>query len=225
MTNTAILMLMLHFEGKQGLALGISFMIMAIGGIIAPQIISGLLTNCSSQQSILIVGGILTSGLLGSAVFYPVEPRPKSEEEDCLQETEILKPETAVSKPETIVLKLETEASKPEIVASKPETAVSKPEIVASKAEIVASKPETVVSKPETEISKLEVKASKETGCWKKNPLMEMILLINWNLVKDKHFILTVLGSSYSFNALLSFFLYLPLYAGSKGLTTSQKVF
>ena len=204
MTNTAILMLMLHFEGKQGLALGISFMIMAIGGIIAPQIISGLLTTCSSQQSILIVGGILTSGLLGSAVFYPVEPRPKSEEEDCLQETEILKPETAVSKPETLVLKLETEASKPEMVVSKPET---------------------VVSKPETEISKLEVKASKETGCWKKNPLMEMILLINWNLVKDKHFILTVLGSSYSFNALLSFFLYLPLYAGSKGLTTSQKVF
>ena len=211
-------MLMLHFEGKQGLALGISFMIMAIGGIIAPQIISGLLTNCSSQQSILIVGGILTSGLLGSAVFYPVEPRPKSEEEDFLQETEILKPET-------LVLKLETEASKPEMVVSKPETVLSKPETVASKAEIVASKPETVVSKPETEISKLEVKASKETGCWKKNPLMEMILLINWNLVKDKHFILTVLGSSYSFNALLSFFLYLPLYAGSKGLTTSQKVF
>ena len=54
---------------------------------------------------------------------------------------------------------------------------------------------------------------------WKKNPIVKMFLLTKWSLVKDPHFILTVLGSAYSFNALLTFLFYLPLYATSIGLS------
>jgi hypothetical protein len=54
---------------------------------------------------------------------------------------------------------------------------------------------------------------------WKQNPIVKMFILTKWSLVKDPHFILTVLGSAYSFNALLTFLFYLPLYATSIGLS------
>ena len=59
---------------------------------------------------------------------------------------------------------------------------------------------------------------------WKENSIVKMFILINWNLLKNRRFILTALGSSYSFNALLSFYLYLPLFADSKQCSIDQKV-
>ena len=51
-----------------------------------------------------------------------------------------------------------------------------------------------------------------------------MFTLIKWKLLKSPHFLLTALGSSYSFNAPLNFYLLLPLYAGSKGFSVEDKV-
>ena len=56
------------------------------------------------------------------------------------------------------------------------------------------------------------------------NSIVKMFILINWNLLKNGRFILTALGSSYSFNALLSFYLYLPLFADSKQCSIGEKV-
>ena len=50
-----------------------------------------------------------------------------------------------------------------------------------------------------------------------------MFTLIQWSLLKNPHFLLTTLGSSYSFNALLNFYLLLPLYAESKGCSVDDK--
>lgn len=156
-------MLVEHFGGKQGLALGISFMVMAIAGIAAPQLAYALLNSFSHQVSIIIVGVIILSGLAGSAFFY--------------------QPPSASAIVET---------SKE--ISENGEHHLNKPFVT-----------------------------TKESR-WKENPIVKMFTLINWNLLKRPHFILTVLGSSYSFNALLSFFLYLPLYAESIHCTIDQKV-
>ena len=50
-----------------------------------------------------------------------------------------------------------------------------------------------------------------------------MFTLIQWSLLKNPHFLLTTLGSSYSFNALLNFYLLLPQYAESKGCSVDDK--
>ncbi len=59
---------------------------------------------------------------------------------------------------------------------------------------------------------------------WKENPIVLMFTLTKWKLLKSPHFLLTALGSSYSFNALINFYLLLPLHAGSKGLSVEDKV-
>ena len=150
-TNTAILILVDHFKEKQGMALGASFMVMAIGGIVAPQIARLLLSYCSTQASILIYGGQILGGIIGSLMFTPViDSGDKKEAEQSLKGSENLKN-------------------------------------------------------------------------WQNNPIAKMIILIKWSLLKDPHFLLTILGSSYSVNALFNFLLYLPLYSGSVGMTLSQK--
>ena len=166
-TNTVILILVEHFQDKQGLALGISFMIMALSGILAPQVVKGLLSSFSDQVSINIVGAILFSGLLGSAFFYPAKV-----EEDSNTKTEG-----------------SNEAH------------------------------ETMINNGDANTNE-----SKKQSIWKKNPIVKMFLLINWKLLKSPHFILTALGSSYSFNALLSFYVFLPLFAESYNYTITQKV-
>jgi hypothetical protein len=50
-----------------------------------------------------------------------------------------------------------------------------------------------------------------------------MFTLIQWSLLKNPYFLLTTLGSSYSFNALLNFYLLLPLHAQSKGCSVDDK--
>lgn len=166
-TNTVILILVEHFQDKQGLALGISFMIMALSGILAPQVVKGLLNNFSDQVSINIVGGILFTGLLGSAFFYPA--------------------------------KIEDDSN--------------------TKTEGSNEAHETMLKNGNANQNE-----SKKQSMWKKNPIVKMFLLINWKLLKSPHFVLTALGSSYSFNALLSFYVFLPLFAESYNYTISQKV-
>jgi hypothetical protein len=51
-----------------------------------------------------------------------------------------------------------------------------------------------------------------------------MFSLIQWSLLKSLYFLLTALGSSYSFNALLNFYLLLPLHAESRGCSVEDKV-
>ena len=166
-TNTVILILVEHFQDKQGLALGISFMIMALSGILAPQVVKGLLSSFSDQVSINIVGAILFSGLLGSAFFYPAKVKEDSN--------------------------TKTEGSN--------------------------EAHETMINNGNANQNE-----SKKQSMWKKNPIVKMFLLINWKLLKSPHFILTALGSSYSFNALLSFYVFLPLFAESYNYTITQKV-
>jgi hypothetical protein len=76
---------------------------------------------------------------------------------------------------------------------------------------------EMTVSNPMTK--KTIVKKS-----WKENPIVLMFTLTKWSLLKSPHFLLTALGSSYSFNAILNFYLLLPLHAGSKGFSVEDKV-
>ena len=68
-----------------------------------------------------------------------------------------------------------------------------------------------------------ESEKNKENSKWKKNPIVKMFILTKWSLVKDPHFILTVLGSAYSFNALLTFLFYLPLYASTLDLSLENE--
>ena len=39
---------------------------------------------------------------------------------------------------------------------------------------------------------------------WRQNPVVKMFTLIKWSLLKDGHFILLTLGSSYTFNAIVT---------------------
>ena len=59
---------------------------------------------------------------------------------------------------------------------------------------------------------------------WKQNPIVKMFTLINWSLLKQPHFLLTAIGSSYSFNALFTFYLYLPLFADTLPCCKEYKV-
>ncbi len=177
MTNTAILILVDHFQEKQGLALGISFMIMALSGIVCPQIVRGLLSSLSAKVSILIYAGILFSGLLGSFCFSSA---PHDLEDEDLEEAK-----AAVH---------DVDAVHPPFDRDQHSDHGDK-----------SVEPKT-------------------TSGWRKNPIVQMFTLINWSLLKRPYFLVTVLGSAYSFNGLLSFFLYLPLYAASIDCTTDQKV-
>ena len=128
-------------------------MVMAVGGILAPQIVRGLLLHFSHQTSIIAFGALISSGLLGSALFFPV-----AKNTDQVEAETNLKPcgDSTESK-------------------------------------------------------------------WKQNPIVKVFMLINWSLLKNGHFLLTILGSSYTFNALLSFYLYLPLHAKANNLILNQK--
>ena len=59
---------------------------------------------------------------------------------------------------------------------------------------------------------------------WKQNAIVKMFTLINWSLLKQPHFLLTAIGSSYSFNALFTFYLYLPLFADTLPCCKEYKV-
>ena len=69
-----------------------------------------------------------------------------------------------------------------------------------------------------------QTKPKKVQSKWKQNPIVKMFTLINWSLLKQPHFLLTAIGSSYSFNALFTFYLYLPLFADTLPCCKEYKV-
>ena len=60
----------------------------------------------------------------------------------------------------------------------------------------------------------------KEFG--RKNPVVQMFTLIQWSLMRRPYFLITMIGSSYSFTALLNYFLLLPLLCKEVGLSENQ---
>jgi hypothetical protein len=56
------------------------------------------------------------------------------------------------------------------------------------------------------------------------SPYIQIFTRIKWSLLKDPLFLITALGSAYSFNALLNFYLLLPLHANSYNFTVDEKV-
>ena len=46
------------------------------------------------------------------------------------------------------------------------------------------------------------------------SPIVQMFTLIQWSLMKQPYYVITMIGSSYSFTALLNYFLLLPLLSG-----------
>ena len=144
-------------------------MIMAIGGIVAPQIVCGLLTQVSQKTCIQIYGCLILVSLIGSALFFPMENNQKYH--------------PAASEEGGSYAGGKENAGDHNLQADKPELEKSK---------------------------------------WKQNPIVKMFILIKWSLIKDPHFILTILGSAYSFNALITFLFYLPLYGTSIGLSLDQ---
>lgn len=176
-TNTTILLLVDHFGKKQGLAIGLSFMIMAISGIISPQIVNGLLHKFSAKNTVIIYGCIMLLGLGGAFLFTPVAEAAPSDSD-------------------------EVDAVHSRFNHSKHSQRV---------------KHQLSCNGTATEDKKRTINRLKN------NPLVQMFTLIKWSLLKSPRFLLTVLGSSYSFNCLLTFYLFLPLYADSRGCTTDQK--
>lgn len=57
-----------------------------------------------------------------------------------------------------------------------------------------------------------------------KNPFVQIFTRIRWSLLKDPLFVVTALGSAYSFNALINFYLLLPLHADLYNCTIDEKV-
>ena len=51
-----------------------------------------------------------------------------------------------------------------------------------------------------------------------KNPIVKMFTLIQWSLMKSPYFLITMIGSSCSFSAILNYFLLLPLLCKEFGL-------
>ena len=74
-TNTVILNLTDHFKTNMGLAFGIAFMIMALAGIVTPQLDNLLLKGLSGQISILVHGIVML--VLGLAGAFFLVPAPK----------------------------------------------------------------------------------------------------------------------------------------------------
>ena len=54
------------------------------------------------------------------------------------------------------------------------------------------------------------------------NPLVKMFTLIQWSLMKQPYFVMTMIGSSFSFTALLNYFLLLPLLCKEVGLSEDK---
>jgi MFS family permease len=197
-TNTAILILVDHFQEKQGLALGISFMVMAVAGIVSPQIVQLLSRAFTYNVSILIYAVQFLVGLIGSALFFPVDNIKvvTAPQEDA----------GGVDEVDAVHSRFDQSRHSQKV-----------------KRELQASV-ETADTTGKPLIKSNDDPAGKSGRGWRRNPCVLMFTLINWSLAKRPHFILTVLGSSYSFNALMSFFLFLPLYAESIHCSTYQKV-
>jgi hypothetical protein len=53
-TNTVIITVLEHFRTRMGLAMGVSFAVMALAGIITPQLDRVLLSYCTSKEGSLI---------------------------------------------------------------------------------------------------------------------------------------------------------------------------
>jgi hypothetical protein len=75
---------------------------------------------------------------------------------------------------------------------------------------------------------KSDVREVKSSFCKKikeiviENPLVKMFTLIQWSLMKQPYFVITMIGSSYSFTALLNYFLLLPLLCKEVGLSEDK---
>ncbi len=188
-------------------------MMMALSGIVSPQIVRGLLNGLTDEVSILVYGGIILSGLVGSLLLFPHDTH-----EDVTTAAEGVD-EVDVAHPrfnrEQHSLRLEKQLSGHGPHGNLQNGRVSKAR------DSLDEGTQTLLAK-QNNLNAQEAKDDKSS--WKHNSLVRMFTLIKWSLLKSPYFLVTVLGSSYSFNALLSFFLYLPLHAESIGCSTSQKV-
>ena len=54
------------------------------------------------------------------------------------------------------------------------------------------------------------------------NPIVKMFTLIQWSLMKQPYFLITMIGSAFSFTALLNYFLLLPLLCKEVGLSEDK---
>ena len=76
--------------------------------------------------------------------------------------------------------------------------------------------------------NKSDLRALESSFCKKikeiviENPLVKIFTLIQWSLMKQPYFLLTMIGSSYSFTALLNYFLLLPLLCKEVGLSEDK---
>ena len=59
-------------------------------------------------------------------------------------------------------------------------------------------------------------------NCFTKNPVVKMFTLIEWSLMKSPYFLITMVGSSCSFSAILNYFLLLPLLCKEFGLSEDK---
>ena len=55
-----------------------------------------------------------------------------------------------------------------------------------------------------------------------KNPIVKMFTLIQWTLMRSPYFLMTMIGSSFSFSAILNYFLLLPLLCKEFGLSEDK---
>ena len=55
-----------------------------------------------------------------------------------------------------------------------------------------------------------------------KNPIVKMFTLIQWTLMRSPYFLITMIGSSFSFSAILNYFLLLPLLCKEFGLSEDK---
>ena len=196
-TNTAIILLQRHFKEKQGLALGISFMVMALSGMVNLHMVRGFLSFFDVVTSIQLYGAFIILGLLGSALFY----EPEINEEFKKKSSNINANNLVNNKnegEEDKIMDLENNAKNTNNIIS--ENSVDHQQINNNHSKII------------------------QQSKWKQNPIVKMFTLINWSLLKQPHFLLTAIGSSYSFNALFTFYLYLPLFADTLPCCKEYKV-
>ena len=54
------------------------------------------------------------------------------------------------------------------------------------------------------------------------NPVVQMFTLTRWSLLKDQRFLLTMLGTSIAFTAMMNFFMFLPVHAKAHGIAMDK---
>lgn len=68
-TNTAFIIVTTFFKAKIGLAMGVVFLVMALGGIALPLAMAQLLNHFSNQICVVIYSCFIAIGFLGAAFF------------------------------------------------------------------------------------------------------------------------------------------------------------